>query len=126
MNMSVLVAEDDRDAQRILKKILVHMGIKPMICGQGDHAIEYLAENTPTIVLLDMNLPVVNGQEILNYIRVHSHLKDTVVVVISADYQMSVASYGKADYVLIKPVHPRQLKTLIYTINAILPDQKAV
>lgn len=121
MTMSVLVVEDNRDAQYILEKLLMSMGINPVLCSQGDHALNYLAENTPQIVLLDMNLPVVDGEEVLDYIRTYSHLKDTVVVVISADYQMSMSNYGKADYVLMKPVQPRQLKTLLYTIQATLP-----
>lgn len=126
MTMSVLVVEDNVDAQYILEKLLMSMGIKPVIHSQGDYAIEYLAENMPSVVLLDMNLPVVDGEEILDYIRSYSHLKDTVVVVISADYQMSMSNYGKADYVLMKPVQPRQLKTLLYTIQATLPVQAGV
>ena len=78
MNISVLIVEDNIDAQNILKKILVHMGINPIIHGQGDHAIEYLAKNAPSIVLLDMNLPVVDGHGVLKYIRAEKHLAKTL------------------------------------------------
>ncbi len=119
-NQIALIIEDDKDAQKIFRKVLDFAGFETVIKSQGDLAIDYLKKHTPTIILLDMNLPVVNGSKILTYIRSEAHLTSTQVIVISADYAMSSANDNEADFVLMKPVDTRQLRQLVKRLQTVI------
>ena len=114
---SALIVEDDLAARNIFQKVLNFAGFETAVQSQGDLAIEYLAKNSPAIILLDVHLPIVNGSKILQYIRSQAHLKSAIVIIISADYAMSSANDDEADYVLLKPVDTRHLRQLVSRVQ---------
>ncbi len=65
----------------------------------------------PTVVVLDLHLPHVNGLDILAKIRGDERLKDAKVIISTADPRMSDMAED-ADFVLIKPISFAQLRDL--------------
>ncbi len=119
MSCSALVIEDDVSAQEILKRMLDIEGFVTTTKSQGDTALQYLTDHQPDVVLLDMNLPVVQGDQILKYIRAEEHLKKTIVIIVSA-YDLHPHSEDEANYVVAKPVKPSEFIVLLRQLNS--PD----
>jgi DNA-binding response OmpR family regulator len=78
----------------------------------GDKALAWLAETTPAVVVLDLELPRVPGTEILRQIRADVHLANIHVIIATAFPDMALDLEEKADLVLIKPVSYSQLRDL--------------
>jgi CheY-like chemotaxis protein len=89
---TVLIIEDDPDDQQLIsseiKKAMPSVHIE--IMSDGEEAIKYLLKRPPykhgrepDLILLDLNLPKVDGFEILKEIARHDRLKDTIVFVVS-------------------------------------------
>ena len=87
--INILLVEDDKldvmDMQRTLGKMnILH---KTAVARNGEEALEYLntvdVAERPDVVLLDINMPKMNGIEFLNYIRNHSTWKDLKVFIVT-------------------------------------------
>jgi DNA-binding response OmpR family regulator len=108
-NPLALVIEDDADISEIFSEALRRAGFAPEKLQNGKAAMARLAEATPAIVVLDLNLPFISGESILRYIRAERRLKDTRVIVTSAEAHMAESLRSEADLVLLKPVSYHQL-----------------
>lgn len=107
-----LIIEDDEDLSEIFGQALVAAGYTIEIIRDGAVAQERLKEITPTVITLDMHIPHISGDILLNQIREDDRLAKTRVVVTTADAQMGENSRGQADLVLIKPITFSQLRDL--------------
>lgn len=124
--MHILLVEDDQvDAmtvQRALREIKVTNPLPHV--GNGEEAVAYLRnpQNVkPGIILLDLNMPRMNGIEFLRVVKRDPELRRIPVVVLttSKEEQDRVNSFdlGVAGYML-KPVDYRQFVEVIRTIDA--------
>lgn len=112
MKLLSLVIEDDVDLSEIFSKAVTAAGYEVEVINDGLVAQERLKEVVPMIVILDMHIPNVSGDKIFKQIREDDRLKQTRVVVATADAQMGETMWGKADLVLIKPISFIQLRDL--------------
>jgi two-component system sensor histidine kinase RpfC len=62
-NLSILVAEDNRTNQKVIRKILSRAGHTATIVENGEAALEALHQHDFDLVLMDVNMPVMNGIE---------------------------------------------------------------
>jgi CheY-like chemotaxis protein len=114
--INILMIEDDsldvRDAQRTLDKMNVLY--KMQVARNGEEALDYLkggtanpAYNRPDIILLDLNMPKMNGVEFLNVIRSNDQWKDLKVFVITTsdekEDRQRVKGLGVSGYI-VKPL----------------------
>ncbi|WP_421853885.1 response regulator [Marinomonas sp.] len=107
-NLSVLVVEDDDVAAESITRSLNKFApdINLVFADHGKEAIEILENNHATItlkppflVLLDLNMPVMNGFEFLEYIRNNDTLKDTVIFILTTSNDDSDRSRAYANNV---------------------------
>jgi two-component system response regulator RegX3 len=115
-----MVIEDDPDLSFIFAEALSAAGFQPEIIRDGRLALERLSQLTPVVIILDLHLPHVAGTEILKQIRATAHLKDTRVVVTTADARFAEVADRQADFVLIKPISFSLLRDLVARL---VPDQ---
>lgn len=66
---TILVAEDDKLAQMVIKKMLTKMGFNSILSHNGKEALELIQTHTVDAVLMDMNMPLVKGPEAARQIR---------------------------------------------------------
>jgi len=79
----------------------------------GEQALSKLAEKAPLLVLLDLQMPVMNGREMLQRMRANSDLKDVPVVIISGfGFEWEAELMGAQGYIG-KPFEPEELQKTI-------------
>src|SRR5713101_3159945 len=110
MGTLVLVVEDDADIATVLRDRLQAMGHEVMTVGDGQAALDTLQRAAPGLMFLDIELPKLNGIEVLK--RVHKELPDLPVVVMTAYGTIPLAveamKEGATDFVT-KPFDPEYL-----------------
>lgn len=84
----------------------------------GLNAIERLAEVTPKLVILDINLPGASGAQVLDVIRRDKRFNDTRVILATANSQEAEILRDKSDIVLLKPISPIQLREFAERLKA--------
>lgn len=111
-DLFALIVEDDQDLAIIFAMALQDAGFQTQIVRAGDTALMWLESSTPHIVVLDLHLPRVSGQDILQQIRADERLKETKVIIATADPRMAETLQDEADLVLLKPIGFGQLRDL--------------
>lgn len=113
----ILIVEDDRSIVSELEALLIHAGYEIEILKDFQNALEEVLKILPDLILLDINIPYLNGEVLLQSLRKVSNIP--VIMVTSraseTDEVLSM-SYGADDYV-IKPYNPT---ILLLRIQAVL------
>ena len=103
---TVLVAEDDASLRAFLTEALEEAGYRSLPCENGASAWDRLLEGGVDLAILDLNMPVLDGLELVRRVRGHQRLKDTPVLMLTIrdllDDQVSGYEGGADDY-LTKP-----------------------
>ena len=120
-----LIIEDEADLAEIFSEALLAAGYRTEIIRAGDLAQQRLAQVTPDVVVLDLHLPRVDGRALLHQIRTDPRLKNTRVMIASADPRMADELDGAADLVLLKPIGFGQLRDLAKRLMRTLPSAPA-
>ncbi|MBU1187045.1 MAG: response regulator [Acidobacteria bacterium] len=124
-NKPILLVEDDIVDQMTVKRALkeIHVTNRLIIANNGEEALFYLQNDTyekPTLVLLDINMPKMNGIEFLKVVKEDKVLKKIPVIVLSSSKEDSdrIDSFdlGVAGY-MVKPVDYKKFVDVIRTIH---------
>ena len=107
-----LVIEDNEDVAFIFARAVEDAGYETEIITSGDKAQQRLADVVPDLVILDLHLPRVDGLELLAEIRDDPRLKETRVMLATADVRKAEELHEAADLVLVKPISYHQLRDL--------------
>ena len=107
-----LIIEDDQEQAGIFARALEMAEFETEIVPDGKAALDRLAAVVPDLVVLDLQLPYVSGDDILHRIRADERLARTRVMLTTADPLMASSLREESDLVLIKPVSFFQLSEL--------------
>lgn len=114
---NILIIEDDEIIRNELAKLLENSGYKYSIICDFKNTLDQILEISPDLILLDINIPYINGEILLQNLR--KHLNTPVIMVTSkseeTDEVLSM-SYGADDYIT-KPYNPT---ILLLRIAAVL------
>lgn len=117
-----MIIEDDRDTVALFRHVLDFAGFKTEIVLRGEKAMERLDIVTPDIILLDLSLPGVSGNVILEKIHREDRLKDIPVIVVTGHSHMAMGLQSESDLILLKPVSVDQLTNLILRLRPVDTD----
>ena len=113
---AILVVDDNEDNRYTLQTLLKSDGSQSPSAAGGNEAISLIAKEKFSLVLLDMMMPDMNGDEVLRLIRSKAETRDIPVVMISADTDTDKISkcieLGADDY-LPEPFNPTILRARI-------------
>ncbi len=113
-SVSVLVVDDDVDIREVLSEILVDAGYSVASAGDGVEALALLGQLRPCLILLDLNMPVMNGRQFRAKQRTDPALSTIPTVIMSAVDRMSTLLGELApDDALPKPVRFLELMALV-------------
>lgn len=112
--LDILIVDDEPSVGEYLKDLLEQDGYSVMIITRGEEAVEFIRQNSPGLILLDILLPDIGGIEVLK--RVRKFDRNLIVFIITA-YEYSVDEIEKYTldiYAQIeKPVNGNELKRYI-------------
>lgn len=108
-----LIVEDDPQLATIFSMAFEIAGFETEAIGDGLTAKENLGDvYIPDVVLLDVHLPHVSGEELFRLIKADARLTDTKVVMSTADSRVASQLKDEAHLVLLKPVSFKELVEL--------------
>jgi chemosensory pili system protein ChpA (sensor histidine kinase/response regulator) len=113
-----LVVDDSITVRRVTQRLLERNGMRVLAARDGMDAITLLQEHTPDIILLDIEMPRMDGYEVATHVRNDPRLKDVPIIMITSrageKHRARAIELGVDDY-LGKPYQESQL------IDAIAP-----
>jgi type II secretory ATPase GspE/PulE/Tfp pilus assembly ATPase PilB-like protein/CheY-like chemotaxis protein len=108
----VLLVEDEEALRRVLRDLLERDGFIVHEAADGVAALDEIDRAAPDIIVLDLNLPRLDGYGVLRHLRAKAATKDLPVLVLTAkgdeDSEVRVFEYGASEY-MTKPFRPRAL-----------------
>jgi two-component system cell cycle response regulator DivK len=112
MSKRILVVEDQEDNRQILRDLLGNTGYQMFEAENGEDAVTMAAAEKPDLILMDIQLPLVDGYEATRRIKANPALSAIPIIAITS-YALSgdedkARAAGCDDYVT-KPYSPRKL-----------------
>lgn len=110
----ILIIEDELKIQQIIKAYLEKEGWETITAKDGPSGLKLASEVGPDLIILDLMLPGISGEELLSQLRQNSEIP---VIIISAKIAEEDRIFGLnigADDYIIKPFSPRELVARIY------------
>ena len=122
MTQRILVVEDQEDNRRIIRDLLESVGYDLIEAVDGEAGVRLAQSERPDLILMDIQLPVLDGYEATRRIRADPELAAIPIVVVTS-YALSgddaKAEAAGCDAYVAKPFSPR---ALLATIRQLLPD----
>ena len=107
-----LIVEDSDTQATIFTQALIAAGYKVSHVPDGIAAQAFLAEATPDLILVDVHLPYLTGDQLLKQLHQIPHFRETRIIVVTGNYRRAEELRNMADLVLHKPVSYKQLRDL--------------
>jgi two-component system, cell cycle response regulator DivK len=122
MTKRILVVEDQEDNRRIIRDLLTSVGYDMIEARDGEAGVRLAKEHRPDLILMDIQLPVLDGYEATRRIKADPELRAVPIVVVtsyalSGDEAKAVAA--GCDAYVAKPFSPREL---LATVRRLLEE----
>jgi two-component system chemotaxis response regulator CheY len=117
---SVLAVDDSASIRSLVSYVLKQAGFEVVLAEDGQEALDYAQENTVDLVLTDINMPNLDGIDLIKGLRALTHYKYVPLLVLTTEGGTDKKMEGKAAGAtgwIVKPFDPDQLVT---TINKVL------
>lgn len=106
---NILIIEDEKELADILGAYLKMEGLNPVIAYDGEEGLAQFSKYNPSLILLDIMLPKLNGIEVCKQIREHSQVPIIMVSAKNQELDKVVALGTGADDYVTKPFSPMEL-----------------
>jgi two-component system alkaline phosphatase synthesis response regulator PhoP len=106
---SILIVEDEHELARVVQSYLEQAGMQVRVEGRGDRGLWAWEQFQPDLVLLDLNLPGMDGLDVAREIR---RKGDTPIIMVTAraeEYDRLIGLELGADDYIVKPFSPREV-----------------
>jgi len=116
--LAILVVDDNRDAREIVVLFLKGVGFRTIEASTGPEALQAAQTAHPDLILLDLALPEISGDEVMACLKAEPKTRDIPVIVLTAlskeDRVVKRALEYGAEEVLMKPYSFKQLGEAIH------------
>lgn len=109
MGHKILIVEDEKELAEILGAYLEVEGFQPVIAADGQQGLHMFSEEKPSLVLLDIMLPKVDGIQVCRKLREESKIPIIMISAKSGEMDKVVALGIGADDYVTKPFSPLEL-----------------
>lgn len=116
LNKKILVAEDNEINQIVISEMLRNLGVKFIVVTNGAMAVEAITESSFDLILMDCQMPIMDGYEATSQIRQQVNLQQLPIVALTADVtQESRERASQAGFTahLSKPISMEKLTTCL-------------
>ncbi len=111
-NNLILIVEDNEDNYTLAKKILTHFGYEVVIKSTGKDALFWCNQNIPSLILMDISLPDIEGTDVTKKLRLKSEYKNVPIIALTAyamESELQKAIHSGCNSYLTKPFMPMDL-----------------
>jgi len=127
MSLDVLIVDDSAAMRSIIQKTLHICGLEIGNVYQaknGQEGIEMLEENWVDLALVDINMPVMDGETMINLVRENPDFAELAIVVVSTESsETRIAQLQELDVKFIhKPFQPEILRETVYQLTGVEND----
>jgi len=126
--IKILLADDEPDILEILSFNLSNEGYKIFTAENGKEALDVAVKQLPDLIILDVMMPIMDGVETCERLRMDKRFKDTLIMFLSArgeDYSQVAAFESGADDYVTKPIKPRILNSKVKAMLRRFVNQEA-
>ena len=121
MSKRILMVEDTEDNRQIIRDLIESVGYDLIEAGDGEEGVAMAAQHKPDLILMDIQLPVMDGYEACRRIKANPDLRHIPIIAVTS-YALSgdeekTRDAGCDSYVA-KPFSPRQLLAKINELLA--------
>jgi len=112
----IVIVEDNDSIASLYRDTLSIIGLTSTIIRDGQIAYDTVVGMAPKLILLDMNLPNINGDELLKRFRAEPKLAEIPIIIATANAmaaRMLESEAGPHDYILVKPLDIMQMQRLV-------------
>jgi two-component system cell cycle response regulator DivK len=116
MTKRILVVEDQEDLRGVLRTLLTGSGYDMIEAADGQAGVEQAKAERPDLILMDIQMPVVDGYEATRRIKADPDLKATPIIAVSSFAMKGDEERARAagcDHYVTKPYSPMQLLRVI-------------
>ena len=112
----VMLVEDFDDTRQMMRCMLEISGCRVLEAANGQEAIELSQRESPDLILMDLNMPVLDGFNATLRIREYERTRDIPVVAVTAydtaEFRAAAGAVGCCEYI-VKPLNPDRLTALL-------------
>lgn len=109
---TVLVVEDNELNQQVAKGLLEYNGVTVALANHGKEALDMLSQTSFDCVLMDIQMPVMDGLEATRLIRANPQWSDALIIAVTANadqHHKDLCQNAGMDDFLAKPIDPERL-----------------
>jgi CheY-like chemotaxis protein len=106
----VLVVDDDPDVREVVDQLLARAGYERAIAASGEEAVSILEQRTPALIVLDLNMPGMDGWSVAALVRKHEKTARIPILVMTGLTQNveNAARRAGATAFAMKPIDPKR------------------
>jgi two-component system chemotaxis response regulator CheY len=124
MAMNVLIVDDSAAMRSIIAKTLNLSGLeieRVYQAGNGVEALEMLEENWVDLALVDINMPIMDGETLIDRVRENPDLSDLPIIVVSTESSETRICQLRSKEVefVHKPFAPESLREVIFQVTGV-------
>ncbi len=123
MTATILVVDDSTSIRKMVESVLRYKGYSVTAVADGEEALEALARETYTAIILDVNMPRLDGLSLLKILRERAEWAGVAVLMLTTEGQEAdrerALALGASAY-MVKPFKPGEL---LERVAALLPDE---
>ena len=126
--IKILLVDDEPDILEILSFNLSNEGYQIFTAENGKEALDVAVKQLPDLIILDVMMPIMDGVETCERLRMDKRFKDTLIMFLSArgeDYSQVAAFESGADDYVTKPIKPRILNSKVKAMLRRFVNQEA-
>ncbi len=119
MPKTLLLADDSVTIQRVIELTFAHEDVRVVSVSDGRRAIQWMDTEWPDIVLVDVEVPEVDGYAVCSHVKKSSRLKNVPVLLLAGAFEPVDEARARSvgcDGVLVKPFEPQQLVSRVKTL----------
>jgi two-component system chemotaxis response regulator CheY len=115
----ILTVDDSASARQLIAFTLEEAGFKTIQAEDGEQALQILSQNKIDAIITDLNMPKIDGIELIKKVRSLNDYKFTPIIMLTTESQEEKKAQGKAAGAtgwIVKPFKPEQLIAVIYKV----------
>ncbi len=115
----IMVVDDSNITRKMITSVLAQAGYSIDNADNGAQALEKLFQSPCDLIITDMNMPQMDGMELLSHLRHDPHYRSAPIIVLSSNSgpeEIKRATQAGANLYLIKPTPPEKLLECVRTL----------